>query len=260
MIIGGVCCGLLVGAAYYASLAQTGVAGCDGGADLMVHEAKGASDVRFLHGPTPPVLTDVLGVLRRPPADQDKLGASALRSLGLSEVWKDGVRLIATIPTWDLRFFMVPGVMLDYRSACERGSREARANLGAPLVSLDIYDPSGRVGPAAYTVGDIRAGRIVRMYGARGAGGRRGEQEIVAGIVPNGVASVKVNAEDMPARTVKVRENFFEVEIPTGKQIAKTVSGLTWFMTWYDEAGRTLKVVTRTARRMSFRVKMEVPE
>jgi len=68
------------------------------------------------------------------------------------------------------------------------------------------------------------------------------------GVVPDGVSSVQVKAGDMPERTAKVKDNFFEARMFTGGVFSEKVSTVTTEIRWIDESGQTLKTITRTER------------
>jgi hypothetical protein len=91
----------------------------------------------------------------------------------------------------------------------------------------------------------------VQIFPLLGVGdGHRG-QELVFGVVPDGVSSVEVKADEMPGRIIPVRDNFFEVQIPTGKELKETVTSITTSIIWYDTAGKRLKTITHTDQQMN---------
>jgi hypothetical protein len=213
-----------------------------------------------LRGPAPAVLTEALGVLREPQTEVDELPGSALARLGFSEVWIDAVQRVATSAKWGMRIFLIPGV--GGGGACSPETPRARANTGEPLVSLDIYDPTGRVGARAYSVDDVLAGRVVKIYPLLSTGDERGEQELVLGLVPDGVSSVEVKADDMPAQIAQVKDNFFEVEtqVPMSQGPTSAVTLVTTVITWYDASGKNLKTVSRSERRtFLLRANVDIP-
>ena len=198
--------------------------------------------MRLLNGQAPSELTAILGVLGRPRTELDELPQSTFEPIGYSGVWIDSVRLIAVTGMHELRVFLIPGVMRDPRRA--KASRDARSRPGVPLVALDVYQSSGRVGPCAYTAGDLLAGRVVRAHPPAGTD----EERLMYGVVPDGVSSVQVKAGDMPERTAKVKDNFFEARMFTGGVFSEKVSTVTTEIRWIDESGQTLKTITRTER------------
>lgn len=218
-----------------------------------------ARQVRLLRGPAPVVLTETLGVLREPQTEVDELPGSALVRLGFSEVWIDAVRRVATSAKWGMRIFLIPGVRGG--GACSPEAPRVRASTGEPLVSLDIYDPTGRVGARAYSVDDVLAGRAVKIYPLPPAGDERGEQELVLGLVPDGVSSVEVKAGDMHAQIAQVKDNFFEVEaqVPMSRGPTSAVTSVTTAITWYDASGKSLKTVSRSERTFLLRANMDIP-
>jgi hypothetical protein len=147
-----------------------------------------------------------------------------------------------------MRFYLVPGVI---ESSCSPPLPAAGASTDAPVISLAIYDQGGRVGVTPYTTDEILEGRVVRIYPKPRIGGGHEEQELVFGVVPDGISSVEVKAGEMPGRVVSVRGNFFEAQVPTGNKIKKTVTSFITFITWYDTVGRRVKTITRTDRWMT---------
>jgi hypothetical protein len=194
-------------------------------------------------------------VLREPQTEAVELPDSALARLGFSEVWIDAVRRIATSGPWGIRVFVIPGVSGD--GGCSPGSPRARANPGEPLVSVDMYDPSGRMGARAYTVDDVVAGRAFRIYPLAAAGD---QHELVLGLVPDGVSSVEVKANDMPGQIVQVTDNFFEASVPVSQGPTTAVISVTTAMTWYDASGKSLKTVSSSGRQaFLLRASVDIP-
>lgn len=223
-----------------------------------------ARQVELVTGPTPTALTETLAALRKRRTGEDGLPAARLQTLGFDKVWEEGVRLIGISAAWNMRFFLVPGAILNFEQVCSAASPDARANLGAPLISMDIYDTTGRrVGAVAYTVDDIREGRVVRIFPLPATDERGDTHEIVFGVVPDGVSWVKVKAGDMPAQFAQVHDNFFEVEpvVATGVERRKTVTPVMTTITWYDESGQSVKTVSHGSRQMwLLDAKVELPE
>ncbi len=221
----------------------------------MGRDTGDAQKVRLLRGPAPAALTETLGVLRGSPTEVVGLPDSAVARLGFREVWIDATRRI-TSGKLGWRVFLISGVSRD--GACLPRTRRARMNPGEPLVSLDIYEPSGQVGARAYSVDDIVAGRAVLIFPLFAAE----DHELVLGLVPDNVSSVEVKAGDMPAQIVQVRDNFFEVEaqVPTNQGPTKALISVTTAITWYDAFGKNLKTVSRSNRRVSLlHAKVDIP-
>jgi hypothetical protein len=210
---------------------------------------------RLLQGSPPAALTGTLGVLREPQPEAVELPDSTLARLGFSEVWIDAVRLITTGEPWSMRVYLIPGVSGD--GTCSSGSSKPRDNPGELLVSMDIYNPSGRMGATAYSAGQIGAGQALRTYPLPAAGE---QQELVLGLVPDGVSSVEVKANDMPAQVVQVRDNFFQAQVLTSQGPAAGVTSVTTTLTWRDAAGRSLRTVSRGSRQATLlRANVEIP-
>jgi hypothetical protein len=217
----------------------------------------GARQVRLVRGPAPAALTEALGVLRGGRTEADELPESALGRLGFSQIWGDAVRHLATNAKWDMRVFLVAGLVGAEARAPE--AAQTRAGTSEPLVMLDVYQAGGRVGAKAYSVDQVLAGRLVSIFGPP-----LWDNELVYGLVPDGVSSVEVKAGDMPAKTEQVKGNFFEVEapVPMSQGPANSVTSVTTTMTWYDSSGDILKTVSRTQRhtRLSFTAQVQIPE
>ena len=198
-----------------------------------------------MQGPAPAVLTQILGVLRGAETKAADLPGPFGR-LGFTEVWIDAIRLVAAERgrlSWQV--FAVPGV----RGAdlCQSGTRRVRAKSDEPLLRLDIYEPGGEVGSRAYSAEDIAAGRAVMVFPLFAAHGH----ELVLGLVPDGVASVEVKADDMPPQIAKVQNNFFQVEaqVPSSRQSRSAVSSVTTKLTWLDASGKSLETISRNDKR-----------
>lgn len=248
-------CVLAVATLSYASLPEQGMSKCE----RRMNSERSVEGVHILDGPPPIAVLRNLGVLRRASSDRDHIPEAALKDLGFSEVWSSGIRLLGTVRAWNLRLFLVPGVIRNAYQACRSGSPDARSNLGTPLVSLDIYEPSGRrVGSVAYTEGDILSGRILRVYPVRETAEGNSDAQIVVGVVPDGVASVAVKVGAMPTRTATVRDNFFEVEVPMDALTDTRVTLYSWVITWMDAAERPLRTMTHTLQHWSLTASMDV--
>jgi hypothetical protein len=226
-----------------------------GGADRMGGESDNVRQVRLLRGPPPAALSQILRVLREPEPEVAKLPGPLAR-LGFNEVWIDAIRHIATSGGLGWRVFLVPGVSRD--GACLPRARRARANPGEPLISLDIYEPSGQVGARAYSVDDVVAGRAVLVFPLFAAR----NHELVLGLVPDNVSRVEIKAGDMPAQMAQVKDNFFEVEarVPMRQGTSNAVTSVTTSITWYDASGKSLKTISRGDRRVSLNATVEIPE
>jgi hypothetical protein len=132
-----------------------------------------------------------------------------------------------------------------------------RANPAGPLVGVEMYNPSSRMGARAYTVDDVVAGRAFRIYPLPAAGD---QQELVLGLVPDNVSSVEVKAGDQPAHIVQARHNFFEAQVPTSQGPMGAVTSVTTAITWYDTSGKSLKTVSRSSRQVRLlHAKVEIP-
>jgi hypothetical protein len=255
-VVIGVCCCALSVTSSHGSLLQSRLAACGGG-EQVSRGTNDAGQVRFLRGPAPAALTDVVGVLREPRAEVVELPDSAVARLGFSEVWIDAVRRIPTSSAWGMRVFLIPGVSGD--AMCAHGSPQGRANAGEPLVSMDIYEPSGRVGPRAYSAGDVVAGRAIKIFPLNNVDERNTEEELVLGLVPDNVSSVEVKVGDMPGQTVQVKDNFFEVQVPVSQGASRTTASVTTAITWYDSSGRNLKTISRSEQRMWLHGEVGIP-
>lgn len=250
----GVCCCALGVASSRGSGNQDRSIACGGG-DHMGAETGGEREVRFLSGPAPAALTEMLGVLREPQTEAVQLPDSAVARLGFSEVWIDAVRRITTSGPWGIRVFVIPGV--SGHGTCSPATPRVRANSGEPLVSVDMYNPSGRMGARAYTMDDIVGGRAFRIYPLPAAGD---QYQLVLGLVPDDVSSVEIKAGDMPGRIVPVRDNFFEAQVRTSQGPTSAAISVTTDITWYNSSGKSLKTVSSIGRQaFLLRASVDIP-
>jgi hypothetical protein len=239
MAVGLCCCAL--GAVSSPSSGELDRSTACGGVDQVGPEIDETLPVRLLRGPAPALLANTPNVLREPQAAGEELPRSALARLGLDEVWVDAVRRITTNGPWDIRTYLIPGVSGHGRCS----PQPSRAPSREPLVSMDMYNSSGRMGARAYSVDDIVAGRAFRIYPLPATGA---QQELVLGLVPDGVSSVEVKANDMPGQAVHVHDNYFEASIPVSEGNTSAVTSVTTAMTWYGAAGNSIKTISAGTR------------
>jgi hypothetical protein len=87
------------------------------------------------------------------------------------------------------------------------------------------------------------------------------QQELILGLVPDNVSSVKVKAGNMPGRIVQVRDNFFEAQVPTSQGSTSAAISVTTTMTWYDASEKSLTTVSSSGRQaFLLHVSVDIPE
>ncbi|HET6547747.1 MAG TPA: hypothetical protein VFG79_04775 [Solirubrobacter sp.] len=169
---------------------------------------------------------EVLGVLRRPQvsADRGEQATYALRFFG-GTVRTDYVRVLSEPDDTQGAAVLVP--VTEYRPRERAGvDREASHPLARDGLCLFVRDAVDGGAQGCYSLADVTAGRI------RGALGD-GRTATVFGVVPDGVASVRLRHPDGRSTIVPVRDNFYLYKAGDGLRFEA--------LEWLDASGSALK-------------------
>jgi hypothetical protein len=193
----------------------------------------------LLHGAAPVALTSLLEVLRRPRSGADSLPLDELPA-GLEAVWIEAVRLVRVNPD-GTRFYLVPGVW-SFPHICtspsspsqqQRVEAELRAQ-SAGSISIVIIIGTRTIEHLGYTARALDEGDALLLLGPS-----HSSSSLIAGVVPDGVASVTVTRPPAAPASARVAENLFLAGLraePHGRFIVE----------WLDASGKVVKRIEVT--------------
>jgi hypothetical protein len=164
-------------------------------------------------GTAPPVaLTSILEVLRNPPSTMNMLPPDGIPRNGYSVVWFNYVRSLGAGPD-QTRYFLIPGVedvrLPDscLRSLSPRARREYEAEERAQRagsVTLEAFNGEEEASAIPYTAEAIEKGNMLLAVTDPS-----NSTLAIAGVVPDGVASVTITAANSKTVTATVTNNLF---------------------------------------------------
>jgi mono/diheme cytochrome c family protein len=194
---------------------------------------------RLLFTEPPVMLSSILEVLRRPRSSPDELPPGGIPQLGYSVVWFNYVHFLANGPD-RTSYYLIPGIQdVQLPAACLRllspsarreYEEEARAGR-AGSVTLEAFSSEAQAATMPYTAAAIQAGRtLLAVPNPSNA------ILAIAGMVPDGVASVTITAANGATATVPVTNNLFLARPPAGALKALAVR-------WYAPDGSLIKTI-----------------
>lgn len=194
---------------------------------------------RLLFTEPPAALSSILEVLRRPRIGPDELPPGGIPQLGYSVVWFNYVHFLASGPR-GTRYYLIPGIRdVQLPTAClrllspsARREYEAEARAGrAGSVTLEAFSGEAEAAGMPYTAAAIQAGStLLAVPNPSNA------ILAIAGIVPDGVASVTITAANGATATAPVTNNLFLARPPAGTLKTLTVR-------WYAPDGALIKTI-----------------
>lgn len=194
---------------------------------------------RVLFTAPPAALSSILEVLRRPRSGPAELPPGGIPQFGYSVVWFNYVHFLASDPS-GTRYYLIPGIRdvqlpttcLRLLSPSERREYQAEARAGrAGSVTLEAFSSEAQAAGGVYTAATIQAG------GALLAVPNPSNTILaIAGIVPDGVASVTMTAANGATATAPVTNNLFLTRPPAGTLKTLTVR-------WYAPDGTPIKTI-----------------
>lgn len=204
---------------------------------------------RLLFTKPPAALGSILEVLRRPRTSAAELPPGGIPRFGYSVVWFNYVHFLTRGPD-QTRYYLIPGIKsMQLPASCLRSlppsvrreyEAEARAQR-AGSVTLEAFsdqaiDSEEALGTVPYTAQAIEAGDILLAIPSRTVRGPSTSMIILAGVVPDGVASVTITATNGNTETAPVTNNLFLAELPA--------SGLQSLMIkWYAANGSLTRTI-----------------
>jgi hypothetical protein len=197
----------------------------------------GHTHSRLLRTAPPVALTSILGVLRRPASSADRLPSGKILRAGYSVLWIDYVRFLATGPG-QVRYFLIPGVRKPLPAVCirslapsQRRRYEVRARaFRSGSVMLEALASDG-LEAKSFTAHAIEAGKALLV-----TVGPSRLTRVVAGVVPDGVASVMITPANGKTAIVPVADNFL---------LARTLAGglRSLMVQWYAADGSLIRTI-----------------
>lgn len=191
-----------------------------------------------------PELRAVLGVLRRPQAPGDR--AFGARDLGARTVFVDLARFLGTGPG-GTRYFVVPAKprSVRFEPRCKRRlpsrtrrrleSIERASGRDARRTVLKVVEVSREGGSEDETTLEELLDNAAVSAGCTGER-QCARASLVSGLVPDGVAAVRLRFRGGLARTVPVTNNLWVTEVPIA------ISRIEFaFTDWLDPTGTTIK-------------------
>ncbi len=188
----------------------------------------------------PPVaLSSILEVLRRPRSGFGELPPGGIPQLGYSVVWFDYIHFLAS-GSGGTRYYLIPGIReVQLPTAClrllspsARREYEAEARAGrAGSVTLEAFGGEAEAAAMLYTAAAIQAGGTLLAVP-----NPSNTVLAIAGVVPDGVASVTITAADGATATAPVTNNLFLARPPAGSLKSLTVQ-------WYATDGSLIKTI-----------------
>lgn len=197
------------------------------------------SHPRLLSTAPPAALSSILEVLRRPRSSSVELPPGWIPRLGYSVVWFDYVHFLASGPD-RTRYYLIPGIedvhlpvaCLRLLSPSARREYRAEARAGrAGSVTLEAFNGEGESAAAVYTAQAIEDGETLLA-----ATDPSNSTLAIAGVVPDGVASVAITAANGKTATGLVTNNLLLARPPAGGLRSLTVR-------WYAADGSLIKTI-----------------
>jgi len=192
---------------------------------------------------TPPVaLTSILEVLRRPQSRMEMLPPGGLPRFGYSVLWFNYVRFLGS-GAEQTRYYLIPGITnLQLPADCLRSlppntrreyETEAQARR-AGSVTLEAFAGEAEAAAIPYTAQAIQAGDTLLAIP-----NQSDSPVTIAGVMPDGVASVTITAANGSTETARVTNNLFLASPPQGGLSSLTVR-------WYAPDGSLVKTIQRS--------------
>jgi len=189
-----------------------------------------------LTGPPPAVLSSLLELLRLPATNPTEAPPRAIPASEYSALWINHIRRVGEAPRGTLYYAIASRVALPAICARElRGGRRGayeklRREEQAGSLILEAIGSRSLLARGTFTAGEIEGGRALVELST----GIRSAPEI-AGLVPDGVASVTITPAGLPGVTTTVTHNFLVTAlaaIPRG--------GASYKIAWHNSAGATV--------------------
>ena len=197
---------------------------------------------RVLFTAPPVALTSILEVLRRPQSRTEMLPPGGLPRFGYSVLWFNYVRFLGT-GAEQTRYYLIPGITnLQLPADCLRSlppntrreyETEAQASR-AGSVTLEAFAKEAEAAAIPYSAQAIQAGNVLVAIP-----NQSDSPVSIAGVVPDGVASVTITAANGASETAQVTNNLFLASPPQGGLNSLTVR-------WYASDGSLVKTIQTT--------------
>ncbi len=189
---------------------------------------------------TPPVaLSSILEVLRHPRSSAAELPPGGVPRLGYSVLWFNYVHLLAMGPN-RTSYFLIPGIIdVQLSAAClhslspsKRREYETEAQAQqAGSVTLEAFSGEAEAAAIPYTAKAIQAGNALLAIP-----NPSNSPVVIAGVVPDSVASVTITTASGSTEAAQVTNNLFLARPPQGGLRALTVR-------WYARDGSLTKTI-----------------
>jgi hypothetical protein len=229
---GGVAAAIVVGCCVLvgAVVAVAAVGGSTRSLSFCVRASTGAEDrgPQLLHEAPPAPLTSTVGVLAEPAPSTERLPAARVPS-GLSAVWIDYARPVDQLKD-GTRVYLIPGRVIFPQACIEAASSSERPALEAEVraqnggtVSIDVVVGERQIDHLGYTLADVASGEAILLLGPL-----HYPQSLMAGVVPDGVASVRVARVPHAPVVAPVAKNFFFAALegePHGSFVIESLGG-----------------------------------
>lgn len=194
---------------------------------------------RLLSTVPPVALSSILEVLRRPRSSSVELPPGGIPRLGYSVVWFNYVQFLASGPD-RTRYYLIPGIedahlptaCLRLLSPSARREYEAEARAGrAGSVTLEAFNGEEESAATVYTAQATEDGETLLA-----ATDPSNATLAIAGVVPDGVASVTITGANGKTAKGTVTNNLFLARPPAGELKSLTVR-------WYAADGSLIKTI-----------------